>query len=70
MVKAKVKAKRVASKAREVRMIRPVRLPVLECAKAKCLHRWIPRVGSPLECPKCKGGKMRQVGYTTPSNLR
>ena len=70
MAKAKVKAERVVSKTREVRLINPVKLPVLECLKPSCRHRWLPRVGSPQECPKCKGGKMRYVGYTTPTNLR
>lgn len=39
-----------------------VTLPVLRCLNPKCRHRWIPRVGQPEECPKCKGRRWEKAG--------
>jgi predicted Zn-ribbon and HTH transcriptional regulator len=41
-------------------------LPILQCLS--CSHRWIPRVGSPDECPKCKGRKWKRAGTYTGGN--
>ena len=54
---------------RRARVDGRVTLPVLQCTNPKCHHRWIPRVGSPIECPKCKGRHWRKVGSVSPSGV-
>jgi hypothetical protein len=42
----------------------PVSIPVLQCGNPKCRHQWLPRVGSPQECPVCKSRKWHKIGMT------
>jgi hypothetical protein len=31
----------------------PPTLPVLTCRRERCGHQWVPRTGSPKQCPRC-----------------
>lgn len=40
-------------------MVDPITLPACVCQR--CKHRWIPRIRDPVQCPKCKSARWRQV---------